>query len=124
MANYIPIHSASGVRALRDHVICEDIQFGEQKTTGGIVLMNDNGKTQGIRPRWACVYAVGPEQKDLVPGQWILIEHGRWTRAVNVEVNGQVKKIVRVDTSGILAVSDTKPENLSTFAGDHVVHTN
>jgi len=123
MSNTVmPIHSASKIRALRDHVICEGMEFGERKTAGGIVLLNDNGKTQGIRPRWAQVLAVGPEQKDIKVGQWVLIEHGRWSRAVKIEIEGVVKMVVRADQEKILGVSDEKPADTNTFAGDHISH--
>ena len=123
MSNYLPIHSSSGIRALRDHVIVEDIQFGERKASGGIIVLDDDGKTQGIRARWAKVHAVGPEQTDVKVGQWVLIEHGRWTRALKIEIESVVKMISRADNDGILAVSDDAPDdNAETWASSSVMH--
>jgi hypothetical protein len=39
---------------------------------------------QGIVPRWARVYSVGPEQEDIKVGQYVLVSHGRWTRGIEV----------------------------------------
>ncbi len=33
---------------LVDQVLVTDMQFGEQKTSGGIILGDDDGKTRGI----------------------------------------------------------------------------
>lgn len=97
------------LRPLHDHVIVTDMNFGQRTLSSGIILMNDDGKTDGIRPRWAKVYAVGPDQKDVTPGQWILIEHGRWTRGVEVEIDGVEFTIRRVDATSIMMVSDEQP---------------
>ena len=40
-------------RALRDDVIVEDMEFGERKLSSGIIMLSDDGKGYGIRPRWA-----------------------------------------------------------------------
>ena len=94
---------------LHDHVIVTDMNFSGRTLSSGIILLGDDGKTDGIRPRWAKVYAVGPEQKDVTPGQWILIEHGRWTRGVEVEIDDVEFTIRRVDASSIMMVSDEEP---------------
>jgi co-chaperonin GroES (HSP10) len=102
---------------LRDHVIVSDMNFKGRTLSSGIILLGDDGKTDGIRPRWAKVYAVGPEQKDVTPGQWILIEHGRWTRGVEVEIDGSEFTVRRVDASSIMMVSDEEP------LGDDMIST-
>lgn len=61
---------------LKDHVIVTDMNFRGRSLSSGIILLGDDGTTEGIRPRWAKIYAVGPEQTDVTVGQWILIEHG------------------------------------------------
>jgi co-chaperonin GroES (HSP10) len=99
----------SKLRPISDGVIVIDMNFGEQKTNGGIIVQSDNGKTHGIHPRWAQVYAVGNEQKDVKVGQWILIEHGRWTRGIKIEDDEGEKVIRRVDTKCMMMVSDEAP---------------
>ena len=99
----------SKLRPINDGVIVIDMNFGEQKTNGGLIIQSDNGKTHGIHPRWAKIYAVGEEQKDVKVGQWILIEHGRWTRGIKIEDDEGEKIIRRVDTKCMMMVSDEPP---------------
>ncbi len=99
------------IRALHDDVIVKDMDFGEQVTAGGIVIQSDDAKVHGIKPRWAQVYKVGPEQKDVLPGQWILIEHGRWTRKIKIDDGEGAKEIQKVEVKSILAVADEKPND-------------
>jgi co-chaperonin GroES (HSP10) len=99
---------------LHKNVFVTDMNFDEQVSKGGIIIPGDDGKTEGIKPRWARVFAIGPEQEDVKVGQWILIEHGRWTRAINyVEADGTQRKIFRVDIDCMLMVSDEEPKELS-----------
>jgi co-chaperonin GroES (HSP10) len=99
------------LQPLNDSVVVSDMTFDERITTGGIVLLNDNGKGTGIRPRWAQVYAVGPEQQDVAVGQWICVAHGRWTRGIDVEDESGKQTLRRVDPKDILLVSDEQPQD-------------
>jgi len=99
------------IRPLHDQVIVRDMDFKERVTSSGIIVLGDDGKSEGIRPRWGQVYAVGPEQKDYQVGQWIMIAHGRWTRGAEVEIDGEEFTIRKVDLNDILLVSDEKPED-------------
>jgi co-chaperonin GroES (HSP10) len=99
----------SALKPLTDNVIVIDMNFGEQQTAGGIILQSDNGKAHGVHPRWAKVYAVGPEQQDVNVGQWVLIEHGRWTRGIKIEDDAGEKIIRKIDTTCMLMVSDDAP---------------
>jgi co-chaperonin GroES (HSP10) len=94
------------IQAIHDHVIVSDMTFDERITNGGILLLNDNGKGYGIRPRWGRVYAVGPEQQDVTVGQWILVEHGRWTRGLEIEDESGLRTIRKIDPACIMMVSD------------------
>ena len=100
-------HKVKELRILRDQVLVADMKFDERKTAGGIVLLNDDGKNHGIRPRWAQVYAIGPEQEHVKVGQYVLVSHGRWTRGINIEDENGKKTIRRIDNDEILLVSDT-----------------
>ena len=108
------------IRAIRDHVIVSSMHFGERKTAGGIIIRDDNGTSHGIRARWAKVYKVGPEQKFVKEGQWILVEHGRWTRKLKINDGEQELEIQRVDNEGILAVSDEAPNPDDDYIGDSI----
>ena len=99
---------------LHDNVFVTDMNFDEQVTAGGIVLPSDDGKDVGIKPRWGRVWAIGPEQTDIQLDKWILIEHGRWTRAIEyVEADGSKRKIFRVDTKCILLSANEKPSDIA-----------
>ena len=108
------------IHPLNDSVIVTDMTFDERFTTSGIVLLNDNGKSTGIRPRWGQVYAVGPEQQDVRVGQWVCVAHGRWTRGIEVEDETGRKTLRRVDPNDLLIVSDEQPQDETFSAAIHV----
>lgn len=105
---YAP-HQIQHLRPLHDWVLVADMPFTERLTSGGIILPNDNGRGTGIRPRWAQVYAVGPVQTDVGPGQWICVAHGRWTRGIDIDDGHGTKTLRRIDPNDILLVSDHEP---------------
>jgi co-chaperonin GroES (HSP10) len=95
---------------IRDNVLVTDMNFDQRVSKGGIVLPSDDGKSEGVRHRWCRVWAIGPEQQDVKVGEWILVEHGRWTRGVIVELeDGSNITMRRVDLKGILMVTDEEP---------------
>lgn len=99
------------IRPLRDKVIVTDMNFGMEKTKAGILLHSDDGKSSGLHPRWARVLFVGDEQQDIKVGQWVLMQHGRWTRAHKYEdENGDEIKIQMIDLNGVLLISDERPD--------------
>ena len=108
------------IRPLNDSVIVTDMTFDERFTTGGIVLLNDNGKSTGIRPRWGQIYAVGPDQQDVKVGQWVCVAHGRWTRGIDVEDETGKKTLRRVDPNDLLIVSDEQPKDETFSEAIHV----
>jgi hypothetical protein len=77
-----------------------------ERMIGNIILVSDDGKSSGIRPRWAEVYAVGSEQTEIRVGQWVCVAHGRWTRGVKIEDENGSHTIRKVDNNDILMVSD------------------
>lgn len=89
------------------------LEQGERVSKGGIVLKDDNGKLEGIRPRWAKVWQVAEDITDVKPDDWILCEHGRWTMTIEIkDENGEKFKFQKIDPNGILMVSDYKPNDL------------
>ena len=98
------------VRPLPSDILICDMDMGEQVTSSGIVIQSDDGKAHGVKPRWAKVYKVGERcEVDVSPGQWILIEHGRWTRKIKIDDGDSIKEIQKVEVASIMAVSDKKP---------------
>ena len=99
--------------AIGNRVIVSDMYFGEQKTKGGLIINDDDGKTRGIYPRWGKVHSKGPKNNDPYDvGDWVLVEHGRWTRSVKIdEGNGEVE-LRMIESESILGWSDTKPSGV------------
>jgi len=112
--------SRDQLRPLNDVVIVGEMTFTERFTNTGIVLLSDNGKSSGIRPRWGQVYAVGPDQKDVQVGEWVCIAHGRWTRGIDIEDENGKQTLRRVDPKDILLSSDELPDDLTFSDAVHV----
>ena len=105
------------ITPLKKRVLVSHMHFGETKSKGGIILMDDDGSAGGIHPRWAKVYAVGNQQEDVKVGQWLMIAHGRWSRAFKVAKEGVELEVRMIDENDILLVSDDEPEFNSKQAG-------
>lgn len=106
------------IRPIRDHVLVSDMDFGMQQTKTGIFITSDNGKSSGVKPRWGKVYAIGPEQKDVKVGEWVCVEHGRWTRTIELEQDdGSTLELRRVENTAILMSSDEKPDDVDVRGG-------
>ena len=98
---------------IKDHVIVSDMFFGEQKTKGGLIIKSDDGTTRGIYPRWGKVHAKGPDNTEgYSVGDWVLIEHGRWTRAFDVDEGTGSKELRMIETTSILGWSKDKPNDV------------
>lgn len=102
------------IKPIRDKVLVSDMEFGEMKTAGGLIIRSDDGKAHGVKPRWGKVYAIGPEQKDVKVGDWVLVEHGRWTRGIDLitedEHGNEIKTTIRmVENKAMLCITDEKP---------------
>lgn len=105
------------VKPLSNKVLVSDIEQGIRQV-GRIIIPNDNGTTHGVRSRWAQVYDVGDNVSGVGPGDWILIKHGRWTRAHTIDDGTNEYKLWGVEyPDGILLVSKDKP-TFDTF-GDY-----
>ena len=108
-------HKIKGtITQLKKRVLVSDMHFGMTKTKGGIILQDDDGTADGVHPRWAKVYAIGKDQKDVKVGQWVLIAHGRWTRFIKLEDDTEVRMI---DEQDILLVGDQEPDHNRVQAG-------
>jgi hypothetical protein len=104
------------IRPLKNSIIVTEMSFEGRQLSSGILLLGDDGKTDGIRPRWARVYAIGPEQQDVRVGQWVLVEHGRWSRGLKIVKDGEEITIRRADPEAVIFVSDDEPENIDTIS--------
>lgn len=114
----ISITNVTGTfKPLHAGVLVRQMKFDQITTSGGIIIPGDDGELRGIHPRWAEVIAIGPEQTDVVIGQWVLVAHGRWSRGFTL--NGETCRTV--DPKDILGVSDEKP--VEDFAPPTMGHT-
>lgn len=100
------------IKPLGAKVFVSDMDFGEQRTAVGLVIPSDNAKGSGIHPRWGRVWAVGDEQTTVKVGEWILIDHGRWTRTIEYENDdGSITELRMVDNEAILIQAEEKPND-------------
>lgn len=72
----------------------------DNKTPGGIIIPLDN--TQSQIPRWGYVTHVGPEVEDVKPGEFVLVDKGRWTQGFLVDD----ERYWKTDDRSILGVTD------------------
>ncbi len=101
------------IKPLHDKVLVADMNFGEQRSSGGIVMLGDDGKDHGIHPRWARVYAVGPEHKEEYNvGDWVLVEHGRWSRGIEVDEDGNKLTIRLIDNNCVMLWDKEQPDTI------------
>ncbi len=95
---------------LSDNILVTGLEEGMKMTRGGIIRLDDNFKEHGIRPRWAQVWQVGPNIDYVKVGEWVYVEHGRWTLRIPLDLDeeGQVD-VWKIDPAAILLVSDVDP---------------
>jgi co-chaperonin GroES (HSP10) len=103
---------AKRLKPLKNTVFVHEMDAGPRKTYGGIIIPDDNMTPSGVHARWAKVYAVGPDVNDLLPGQWVLIKHGRWTLGLDLELEDETVRIWRVEYPDSVEVAcDEDPRN-------------
>jgi co-chaperonin GroES (HSP10) len=100
------------VRPLSKDLFVINMDMGEQTTAAGIVIASDDGKAHGVKPRWAEVYKVGTDcEINVKEGQWVLIEHGRWTRKIKIDDGNGEKEFQKVEVKSVMAVADQRPND-------------
>jgi co-chaperonin GroES (HSP10) len=114
------------LRPLKNKILVHKIEQGEKITSGGIIVLDDNGKEVGIRERWSEVYAIGPDIDYLSVGDWVLVEHGRWSRGVDLKdgAGNTVTTIRQVDPECVLLVYDGKPPHLQQYEDFKLIKRN
>ena len=105
------------ITPLKKRVLVSHMHFGETKTAGGLIIPDDDGTSQGVHPRWAKVYAVGKQQEDVKVGEWIMVAHGRWSRAFKVSKGGVELEVRMIDENDILLTSEEEPAHNRKQAG-------
>lgn len=95
------------IRPLRGKLIGEILERGERKTAGGIIMMDDDGTSGGIRPRWFKIKFVNNDTEEFIPGDYVLVEHGRWSRELHLE--GSNTGMCCIEEDSVLLKSDEAP---------------
>ena len=98
------------IKPLKKRVLVSDMHFVEKRTKGCIIVLDDDGTEAGIHPRWAKVYAIGDQQDDVKVGEWVMVAHGRWSRALKIKKDGTELEVRMIDENDILLVSEVEPE--------------
>jgi hypothetical protein len=93
---------------LKGKILVDEIDTGE-RVHNGVIRLSDNMKDSGIRPRWCHVFKVADDIDFVQPGDWILVDHGRWSRGIPVVIDGVKKNLRLVENHSISVVSDTNP---------------
>ncbi len=111
----INLHTIKGdLKPVGNRVLVSDMHFGEQKTKAGLIVLDDDGTSRGIYPRWGKVYAKGPKnQEDYSVGEWVLVEHGRWTRGCKIDNGDKEIELRMVEAESILGYSQDIPNDVS-----------
>ena len=109
----IQVHEGR-LRPIKSRVLVTDMNFDDYKTKSGLIIPGDDGQVHGIKPRWGKVFAVGPKgPSELNPGDWILIQHGRWSRGVKMQDpdTKEIKTVWMVESESILLHGDYMPDD-------------
>jgi hypothetical protein len=102
--------TAGGFQPLKKNVFVTGLDSGPTITAGGIIRPDDNMSATGIRPRWACVWAIGPEVEDIKVGEWVFIEHARWTNSIDIRLPSGTVRVWKVDwPAAVLLASADDP---------------
>ena len=100
------------LKVMKGKVLVTDLERGSRMVKG-IIIPTDDGKSEGIRPRWAKVYGVGEDVTEVSPGQWILIEANRWTRMIQFKEDETAEQFIPLWSveypKSVMAVSDVEP---------------
>ncbi len=104
--------NADMFRPIKDNVFVCDLDSGPHITAAGIILPDDNMSESGIRPRWGKVWAIGPDVQDIKVGEWVFIEHGRWTNSIDIQFAEGRIRVWKIEwpKAALLAASDDPRE--------------
>jgi hypothetical protein len=82
---------------------------GLRKTASGLFVPDKDKDTSGVRPRWFKVHSVGEQIDWCSPGQYIMVEHGRWSNGVKADND---LTLWLIDNECCLMISDEVPEGI------------
>tara|TARA_B100000282_G_scaffold276420_1_gene234532 strand:+ start:791 stop:1123 length:333 start_codon:yes stop_codon:yes gene_type:complete len=79
---------------------------GEGRTKGGLITLDDDGKSTGIKTRFFEVHDVGNDNvvtHDVKKGDIVAVAHGRWSRGFDID-HPEGKKLYSLDPKDILGI--------------------
>ena len=95
------------VRAIRHSVLGFFVNPpGEGRTKGGIITLDDDGQTTGIKTRFFEVHDVGNDNivtDDVKKGDIVAVAHGRWSRGFDIN-HPEGKKLYSLDPKDIMGI--------------------
>lgn len=102
----------TNIRAIGNKVLGRMIEpvGRERKTAAGIIITENNMADSAIRNRWFQVISVGPDQPYIAQDQYVLVEHGRWSRGIDVHGTSRPEDFIfNIDADSILGTRDDNP---------------
>ena len=101
----------SDLKLPKNGVLATEMEFGERKTSGGILRICDDAKEEGIRARWCRVLKIGKNVTNIEENDFILVSHGRWTHGMDMDNESGETVITRfIDHKDILMKTKTPPQ--------------
>jgi hypothetical protein len=93
-------------------VFVTELESGPRKTQAGLILPDDNMTVRGIRPRWCQVWKIGKDVLEVKVGDWLLVEHGRWSFGIDGEIDGEDAKVWHIEfPKAVLCISEEDPRH-------------
>ncbi|MEM5878078.1 MAG: hypothetical protein QXF12_04320 [Candidatus Aenigmatarchaeota archaeon] len=87
--------------------------YRRSKNSGLLFLDDSSFRIENIKHRWCQVYKVGSNIDFVKEGEWILVEHGRWTVGFKfVDKNLGEIYVQKIDKEAILLVANEYLENV------------
>lgn len=112
--------NVNNIKPMRDCVLVSELYESwnnERVLNSGVILAADTFKASSLKARFCKVFAVGDDIDWLEKDQWILVEHGRWTEKISVELDGENRYINKVDPEAILAVWEGEGIPVNDYVG-------
>jgi len=95
------------VRAVKHSVLAFFVNPpGEGRTKGGLITLDDDGKSTGIKTRFFEIHDVGSDNEvtnDVKKGDIVAVAHGRWSRGFDIG-HPDGKKLYSLDPKDILGI--------------------
>ena len=97
------------IRPLGDKILLTKIEKGERKNGG---WFDYTRRFSSVCRRKRYQTSLGrsicnrSKQKDVAVGDWVLMEHGRWTEEYKIDVDGESVSLWMGDPNGVLGISE------------------